>query len=150
MTQSMRSWFTELRSRGWATQAAVLVAVVLVVYALVAPVAALVSGWAGLAAAAVAAGLCLLGAGSAMVACRRFRDPQHALLTVLIGMSLRMVIPLGSAVILQFQGGVLAEAGLLCYLVVFYPFTLGAEIALTLPFPQSGKKVPGTDRGIGC
>ena len=102
-------------------------------YAAVAPVANAVSGPAGLAAAAVAAGLCLTGAGLALAASRRFREPDNAWQGVLIGMLLRMGVPLLSALPIQFCGGRLAEAGVLVYLVVFYPVTLFVETALSVP-----------------
>jgi hypothetical protein len=129
----MANLFARWRSRGLATQAAVLVGMVLAVYAAVAPVAGALSGTVGLAAAAVAAGLCLAGAGLALVACRLYRDSKRALQGVLIGMVLRMGVPLLSALAIQVQGGGLARAGLLVYLVVFYPVTLFVETALSLP-----------------
>jgi hypothetical protein len=129
----MKSWLTSLQGRGLAAQEAVLAAAVLAVYAAVAPVAAAVSGVMGLASAAVAAGLCLAGAGLALAACHRFRDPKNSLQGVLIGMLLRMGVPLFSALVIQVQGGGLAKAGVLIYLVVFYPVTLFVETALWLP-----------------
>jgi len=132
----MRSWLTRVRGWGLAAQSAVLLGVVLVACGIVMPVAGFVSGSAGIAAALVAAGLCLLGAGLALVACRLFRGPEHVLPAVLVGMLLRMGIPLASGLALQFQGGPLAEAGLLVYLVVFYPVTLFVETALSLPLGE--------------
>lgn len=132
-TPDMRTWFTSLRRRGFTAQSAVLLATVLAVYGLVAPVAGSVSGPVGLAVAAIAAGLCLLGAGLALAACRLFGRPEHALHALLAGMLLRMGVPLGFALALQVRGGPVAEAGLLVYLVVFYPVTLFVETALSLP-----------------
>ena len=122
-----------MRRRGLACQSAVLLAAALAVYAMVAPVAGSLGGWVGLAAAAVAAGLCLLGAELALVACRLLDNPKYVLCAMLVGMLLRMGIPLASALAIQFQGGALAKAGLLVYLVVFYPVTLFVETALSLP-----------------
>ena len=129
----MKAWLATLGSRGLGTQSAVLVVTVLVGYVLVAPVAGLLSGVAGLGSAATAAGLCLLGAGLALIACRPLRGPKYAFHRVLIGMLLRMGVPLVSALVLQLQGGALAKAGLLIYLLVFYPVTLCMETLLTLP-----------------
>ena len=125
--------FARLRSRGPLVQSAVLGLAVLAAYAVVAPVAGLLSGADGLAAAAVAAGLCLLGAILALLVCRSFRGPQRAWQGVLAGMLPRMGVPLAFALVLHLRGGPLAEAGLLVYLVVFYPVTLSLETALTLP-----------------
>ena len=113
-------------------QLAVLTAAVLLVYAGVAPVAAGLSGPHGLGAAAAAAGLCLVGAGLALVACRLFRDPKYALYAVLVGMLLRMGIPLSFALAVCLHGGPAAEAGLWVYLIVFYPVALWVETALSL------------------
>ena len=129
----MGSWLAKLRRRGLALQAAVLTGAVLVAYLVVAPVAVAVGGSWGLAAAGVAAGLCLAPAGLALAACRRFRDPKNAWQGVLIGMLLRMGVPLFSALAIQFHGGSLAKAGVVVYLVVFYPVTLFVETVLSLP-----------------
>jgi hypothetical protein len=148
MTQEMKSRFARWRSRGLAAQAAVLTVAVLAVYAVVAPVAAAISGLVGLAAAAVAAGLCLVGAGLALVASRRFRDPKNSLQGVLIGMLLRMGVPLFSALAIQVQGGSLAKAGVLIYLVVFYPVTLFVETALSLPSDDRARRQRGVSEKV--
>ena len=54
-----------------------------------------------------------------------------------------MGIPLVGALVFHLQGGVLAEAGLLVYLVVFYPVSLGVETYLSLP-PTGPTRAPGT------
>ena len=129
----MRSPFWRLRNRGLATQSVILVLAVVVVYAAVAWVAGYLGGAAGLAASATAAGLCLLGAELTLVVCHHFRDPKDAWRAVLLAVLPRMGIPLASALILLFVGGGLVKAGVLYYLVVFYPVTLAVETALTLP-----------------
>ena len=63
----MQASLANLRSRSLAVRSALLVAVVLVLYALVAPVAFYVSTWFGLWTAAAAAMLCLVGALLALV-----------------------------------------------------------------------------------
>ncbi len=135
----MGSWFAKLRRRGAAVRSVVLVGAVLLVYAGVAPVAGMLSGPVGLAAAAVAAGLCLGGALLALLTARRSADPSSAMLGVLIGMLMRMGVPLFSGLAIQVHGGRLAQAGLLVYLVVFYPVTLFVETALTLPGGDGGR-----------
>ena len=129
----MQGWLGRLQNQGLATQSALLGLAVLCVYLVVAPVAASLSGGAGLAAAAAAAGLCLLGAGSALVVTRPFRGPNYALFNLLIGMPLRMGLPLAVGLVLQWRGGLLAGAGVLYYLLVFYPIALGVETVLSLP-----------------
>jgi hypothetical protein len=114
------------------SQCVLLVALVLTVYVFAGPIAGLRSGPAGLAACALAGGLCLAGALIALVAGHRLggRLPLPGLLA---GMAARMGIPLLGGLTIFFCGGPLAEAGILYYLLVFYPVTLVAEIGLSLP-----------------
>jgi hypothetical protein len=142
----MRRWFAGLRRRGLAAQSGFLGLIVLALYALVAPVAGYFSGTPGLAAAAAAAGICLLGAASALAACRPLRDPKYALQGLLVGTALRMGLPLAFAIVLQIRATVVAEAGLLCYLIIFYPFTLAAETTLSLPSSKRDQEPPGRIR----
>jgi hypothetical protein len=52
---------------------------------------------------------------------------------LLVGMALRMGIPLALVVVFHLVGGVLVQAGLLYYFLLFYPLTLTVETALSLP-----------------
>ncbi len=126
-------WLAKLRSMGLAVQTAIVVAVAAAAYAAVAPVAWRLARGEGLRVAAVAAGLCLAGAVSALLAGHCFRGGKYALVDVLIGMHLRMGIPLGGGAAIYFCDGPLADAGILYYLLVFYPVTLCVEVALSLP-----------------
>ncbi len=131
---SVATWLADLRNRSIAARGTFLGLVVLGLYALVAPVAGFFCGGpAGIWAAAAAALLCLAGAGLALVVSHALREPNHALYGMLLGMAARMGIPLGFGLVCHLQGGALAEAGLLYYLLVFYPVTLGVETALSLP-----------------
>lgn len=129
----MRSWFATLRSRGLATRLAVLVLGVLVVYALVAPVAFSLGGPVGLCAAGLAAVLCFSGAATALPIGHVLRGPKYVLQATLLGMGIRMAIPLAFGLACHLHGGAVAEAGVLYYLLAFYPVTLAIEIALSLP-----------------
>ncbi len=128
---------------GLAAQAGILVAVVGGEVALVAPLAIWLNGSIGLAAASVAAGLCLLGALAALVVGWLLRDLPNPVHGMLAGMLPRMGIPLGAALVFHLQGGVLAESGLLVYLLVFYPVSLGVETFLSLP-PPGPRPLPKT------
>ena len=132
----MATWLADLRDRSIAARGAFLGLVVLGLYGLVAPVACCCGGRAGMLAAAAAAFLCLAGATLALVVSHALREPNRALYGMLFGMAARMGIPLGSGLLCHVQGGALAEAGLLYYLLVFYPVTLGVETALSLPRSQ--------------
>ena len=129
----MSSWWGRLRTASVAVRCGVLIGVTLAVLAAVAPVAMCLSGLAGLGTAAAAAGVCLLGAVLALAAGHRLRVAKQALAEVLVGMFLRMAVPLSALLICQLCEGVLAEHGFVYYLVVFYPVTLSIEVALSLP-----------------
>ncbi len=111
----------------------------LAVYAVVAPVAFSFSGARGLWAAAAAATFCLAGAGTALATSQFLRKPKYLLHGVLAATAARMGIPLTLGLICHIQGGPLAEAGLLYYLLAFYPVALAVETALSLP----GSNRPG-------
>ncbi len=102
--------------------------------AVILPLAWAVSGnRAGLSAAAGAGGVCLLAAWMALVLSEPLRRPQHVLALVLVGMMIRMGIPLAAALTVFFLGGPLADAGFLYYVVVFYAVTLIVETFLSTP-----------------
>ena len=71
------TWAT-IRNWGLGGRAAVVAAVLLLLYAAVAPWAYWLSGGAGLLAAGIAAAVCLLGAVAALFLSHRFRGPAHA------------------------------------------------------------------------
>lgn len=114
-------------------QATFLVVVVLVAFAIVGPLAGCIGGSMALAAASVAALSCLAGAALALMASALLPGPKLALAALLIGMAARMGTPFAVGLAIHLQGGPLAKAGLLYYLLVFYPITLTAEILLSLP-----------------
>lgn len=132
----MTDWLRNLPSRSATYQAILLGMVVIAVLLIVAPVALCTGGQAGLRAAALAAILCLTGAVVALMAGRLLRGPSRALVALFAGMAARMGIPLTFGLAIYLQGGPLAEAGLVYYLVVFYPVTLAAETMLSLPLSE--------------
>ena len=145
----MKGLFFRLRNARLAVQLSALLVVVLCVYAVVAPIAGRLDGGLGIAAAAVAAGLCLAGAGVALAAANALRSPDRVLVGMLIGLIARMFIPLGFGVGLYFYSPPLADAGLLVYLLVFYPLTLGVETALALPVGNSRRPCSDCDNAAG-
>ncbi len=126
-------WLSALSNRGVCARTAILVAVVLVLYAMVAPVAGYLGGTSAVWAATAAAGLCLAGAASSLLVCYVFYRYAHFVAGMLAGMALRFGVPLTGGVVLQIIGGPLAEGGVLYYLFIFYPITLATETALSLP-----------------
>ena len=143
----MKERLDRLRNAALPLQSAVLALVVVVVFGLVAPVAGSLKGVAGLTAAAVAAALCLAGAGVALLASRLPRGPNGAMVGMLLGMTARMGIPLGVGFLFHIRGGPLAEAGLLYYLLAFYPITLALETWLSLPASQPASQRSGASLG---
>jgi hypothetical protein len=129
----MITWLSGLRGRGLAFRAGVLGVALLLAFVAIGPIAVHCGGLAGLAAAALAAALCLAGAGVALVVGHRLRQRREPLVALLAGTTIRMVIPLASGLAIHLHGGLLAEAGLLYYLLVFYPFSLAVGTALSLP-----------------
>ena len=129
----MFTLLADLRNRGLSLRLAVMAAAVAVAYGLTVPVALHIGGGMAVTAAALAAGLCLLGAGSALFIGDRLRGTHAALAALLLGMILRMGLPLTAGVIIHIHGGPLAQAGLLWYLVVFYSITLTLGTILSLP-----------------
>lgn len=146
----MSIWLEYLRTRSLIVKLVVLAAVVAVPLAVVGPIAGSSHGAAGWAAAATAAGLCLAGAAAALACASCVRDRKNAWKGVLAGMLPRMGIPLGFALFFHVQGGMLAEAGLLIWLVIFYPITLTVETVLSLPANESPLECPGTSQPKEC
>ncbi len=128
----MKDLFSRVRDATLAVQLATLLAIVLCVFVMVAPIAVHFHGGLGIAAAAISAALCLTGAGVALVAANGARSTDHVLRAMLIGIIARMVIPFGFGAGLYFSSQPLAEAGILVYLLVFYPVTLVVETALVI------------------
>jgi hypothetical protein len=140
MTRDSDSWLLRLRSRSLAVRSAILFSTVAVFYAIVAPIGYLWLGSVAWVGAAAAAGICLVGALLAMIASHLLaKSPLYGML---LGMGFRMGIPLSFALIVHQLGGVLAEAGLLYYLVAFYPVTLAVETALSLPPAEALTRCP--------
>jgi hypothetical protein len=118
--------------------------VALAAYALVAPVAVRLGGSVALTAASLAGGLCLAGAAAALMIADRLQGPAGALAALWLGMVLRMGMPFAAGAIIHLHGGPLAQAGVLWYLLVFYPITLVVGTVLSLPRNnrQQGNKMP--------
>lgn len=131
----MTAWLIRLRSQGLARRAIVLTAAMLLAFALAASVIA----WRGrppaIYAAGIAAVLSWAGAMFALVVAHVLRGPGLAFIALGAATVGRLGIPLLAGLIIHLQGGPLAEAGLLYYLLVFYPVALTVEIALSLPPP---------------
>jgi hypothetical protein len=109
-----------------------LAAAIIVAWTMVAPVAYEISGLPGLVAATAGAGACLLSAEFALVVGALFHGPLATLYRIAIGMVVRTMFPLVVCVALYLTVPVLAEAGIVFYLLFFYLTTLATETVLLI------------------
>jgi hypothetical protein len=79
-----------------------------------------------------AAAVCWAGAGLAMSASRLFRQPERALALTAVGMALRMGLPLVAVLVVALQGGPLAQAQFVIYILAYYLVALVVETWLTV------------------
>lgn len=96
------------------------------------PVAWIISGAEGVAAAVAGAFLCFSGGLMSLVWNLAFPGPKLLVVRVLGGMLPRMGIPLMGGLVLQITVEPLAESGVLIYLLIFYPALLSLETWLSL------------------
>ncbi len=125
--------FANLRNQSLTTRVSLLGLTVLCLYGVVSPAAGYWGGTSGLWAAAAAAALCLAGTAAALVVSHPLRGPKYVWYSLFLGTLFRTGVPLGAGLACILRGGALAEAGMLVYLLVFYPLTLVLETILSLP-----------------
>ena len=100
-------------------------------YLLLAPLAYMLNGSEGLVAAAVAAGICVFGSFGALVAMQVLKGPAMFVGGVVLGMFLRMAVPLVFCLIVYLQPSLLTRAGMVFYVLAFYMVTLLVDAILT-------------------
>ena len=98
--------------------------------AVVLPVAFIARDRAGATSAAVALVTCLVSGLLALGLVRLFRGPNGVVPQVLLGMLPRMGIPLAVCMLVHLQGGAVADAGFVYYVLAFYFVTLVVETVL--------------------
>jgi hypothetical protein len=86
----------------------------------------------GVVASVSAAAVCWAGAGLAMSLSGLFRQPERALAMTAVGMALRMGLPLVAVLVVAVQGGALAEARFVIYILAYYLVALVVETWLTV------------------
>ena len=106
-----------------------------------APLAAYLRGGEGLVAAFVAMAVCLVAGGLATMVTTLPWPREFLLYRVVLGMFLRMSLPLFVMIPVYIHGGLLVEGGLVYYLLFFYLVTLAVETTLDVlqintPAPQ--------------
>ncbi len=130
---SMISWCVKLRDKSLPVRVAILVAVESLALAISLPCAWLIGGPMGMFAAGIAATACLIGGVLALVISSLFQDPMQAFAGVLLGMGANMGVPLVVAMACHLGGGELSRAGVMFYLLIFFPVTLTVKTVLSLP-----------------
>jgi len=116
---------------GLAAQAMWLFGSVAALYVLLAPLAYALHGTEALVAAAVAAGICVFGSFGALVAMQVLKGPAMLIGGVVLGMFLRMAVPLVFCWIVYLQPSLLTRAGMVFYVLAFYMVTLTVDATIT-------------------
>ncbi len=98
-------------------------------------------GFDGLTAAAVAGGVCFLGAAAALVMTGVLRGSQAAVHGVLLGIVFRTGVPLAFGVFLMLRGGPLAETGVFGMVFVYFQVTLTVETLLAIRLVRPASKI---------
>ena len=91
------------------------------------PVAYAASGPAGLFAALWATALCLMSGTLSLLASTAVSRASTPLGGLLVGIMVRMALPLAVVMAIYHRGGWLVAAGMIYYVLVFYMITLAAE-----------------------
>ncbi|MEX1097866.1 MAG: hypothetical protein WED34_17610 [Planctomycetales bacterium] len=131
-----------LLPQGPAAACFALVALVAVAWLLAAVPAYRQAGRAGLLAAGIAAGVCLLSSMAALLVTNRFAGTPSAISGALGSILLRTIVPLGVTLFLVDASPVLAEAGLFGLTVVFYLLTLAGETLLAVRIVNAASRKP--------
>ena len=129
----MTALLMKLRDKSLPARIAVLTAVEALALAISMPLAWLIGGHFAVLAATIAAAACLIGGVLALAISGLFRDPEQAFAGVLLGMGAGMGIPLAVALACHLGGGELSRAGVMFYLLIFFPVTLTVKTVLSLP-----------------
>ncbi|MEX2114398.1 MAG: hypothetical protein WD845_14485 [Pirellulales bacterium] len=128
--------WNRLGQLGLFARLALLSAILAAAYAVAAPFAYGIRASAGLWAAAVACGVCWVGAAAALALASLF--PRGSVHGTGVAMLVRMFLPLALGVTLHVQVPALAKDGMIYYLLGFYLVALAAETALAVAQVSSG------------
>jgi hypothetical protein len=139
----MPTWLAHLRARSLAAREAFLACAMAATLLVALPWACWRYGSAGSLALGLAAGVCWLGSALALWIADLHHAPNQVVQGMLFALALRTGLPLGFAVAAQASVGLLAWAGLIYFLLLFYLVALGVEVVLSLPEPvQTAGDVP--------
>jgi hypothetical protein len=133
----------QLARLGLFAQAGVVAGVVLAAWLLVAAVAFAISGSAGMIAAAVGGLVCLVGAEIALALAALFRGPAAAMYSLAVAMLARTIVSMVFGVALHLAVPMLAAAGMIFYLLIFYVVALATETVLMVAKVAPSTASPG-------
>jgi len=111
-------------------QCGLLAALMAVAFVVCAPLGFCTCGGMGVAAAGAAAAFVLVSSALGLAVGEVLRKPGDALLSMLAGMAIRMSLPLAACVIVQLNGGALADAGFVFYVLGFYMIGLAVDTCI--------------------
>jgi len=117
-----------------------LILVALVLFAVVSPIAFSVAGVHGVVVSACALAICLGGMLAALITGDWLVGERWAIVNVIVGMVMRMALPLGAFVVVQGADGSLAQGGFGYNLLVYYPALLAAETLLNVARLRHSKR----------
>ena len=103
----------------------------------VAPLAYWQYQWQGAIAALAGAAVVWTASMLACIVSDRFRRQGEPLVSLLVGMLLRMFLPLGACLVVLLNGGPLAAAGFVYFVLAFYLLALPVETMLAVSTVQS-------------
>ena len=120
MKQYINRWSAKVERSGLVTRATLLFGALLIAATLVAPIAYGTGGAEGLAAVTVALTVCLVTGVISLLTAALFRGDRFALQRLLLGI----------CAVVHLRGGMLADVGMVYYVLVFYAVMLLVETAL--------------------
>lgn len=108
----------------------IMTAIMLGLIMITAPIAWMLQGRMGLAAAGLAAAICLIAGITGMLVGEALRSSNLIITQSLVPMLIRMGIALGVCMVISLRRGPLFQAGFVYYLLLFYLISLGPDTAL--------------------
>lgn len=132
MTETLESWVTRLGSWTLPSRAALLSGTLALFYALAAPLAWRLHGGMGLIAAGLATVICLAACWLALVVTELMADNAQPAVPLLVGMMIRMSLPLIACLLVTQRQPQLTDAGFAWYLIGAFLIGLLLETVLAV------------------
>lgn len=132
MTETLESWVKRLGSWTLPSRAALLSGALILFYALIAPLAWWLHGGLGFVAASLATAVCLAACWLALVLTELMADAAQPAVALLVGMMIRMSVPLMTCLLVTLRKPQLNEAGFAWYLIGAFLIGLMLETVLAV------------------